>query len=524
MHRRNFLKTIATAGGSIACSGGTRALAQTIVGASPDALAVKRVLTMFKCHFDLGFVDTQANIMKRYFTKFFPEAIRVAQASREPGKNRYVWTTGSWLVYEYLEQASPADRKQMEDAIRAGDISWHALPFNWQTEMMDASQVAGSLALSRELDKRFGKKTTGAKMTDVPGHTRGLIAPLATGDVSFLDIGVNGGSTPAELPPLFVWKDSAGHELTVMYHHEYGAVRQVPDSDLAIAIMVRGDNSGPHTEAEIAEIYADLRRQFPNAQILAGGLAEIADAIQPHSHKLPVVTQEIGDTWIYGCASDPTKVSRYREVSRLRQRWIAAGEFQVGDATDVALLRKLLMESEHTWGTDTKTWLDFENYKPAALASMLNTKNYKVVEFSWQEKRQDLFDAIATLPPKLRTEADSAIKALRPIEPQRSKSASHPSKLEFDTPHFTMRLNPTTGAIEGLTNKALKREWASPEHPLALLSYQTLSQKDYAKFFINYSTSKADWVVKDFGKPNIERYGAVSQTWHPTVQNMQKTS
>ena len=29
------------------------------------------------------------------------------------------------------------------------------------------------------------------------------------------------------------------------------------------------------------------------------------------------VTQEIGDTWIYGVPSDPLKVARYREVARL---------------------------------------------------------------------------------------------------------------------------------------------------------------------------------------------------------------
>ena len=61
-------------------------------------------------------------------------------------------------------------------------------------------------------------------MTDVPGHTRGLIAPLAEHGVNFLDIGVNGGSTPAELPPLFVWKDPDGASIVVMYHHDYGSI------------------------------------------------------------------------------------------------------------------------------------------------------------------------------------------------------------------------------------------------------------------------------------------------------------
>ena len=258
-------------------------------------------------------------------------------------------------------------------------------------------------------------------MTDVPGHTRGIISPLAAQGVKFLDIGVNDASTPAELPPLFVWKDTKGASLVVMYHHGYGSIVHVPGSDLAVAVIVGNDNSGPHSPAEIADVYSDLTRQFPNAQITACGLTEIANAIEPFRKNLPTVTQEIGDSWIYGVASDPVKVARYREISRLRRSWIASGKFQSGDATDIALLRRLLLEAEHTWGTDTKTWLDFDNYIPRDLAKMLDTKNYKVVEFSWTEKRQDLFDGIAALPAPLRDEARNAIRALTPQPPQVSQ-------------------------------------------------------------------------------------------------------
>src|ERR1700683_554582 len=201
----------------------------------PDP-AVKRILVMFKCHFDAGFIDTQYNVVHhRYFEKFFPQAIEVARTANTGvpadrsssagwntgGKRRYVWTTGSWLLFEYLDQASAEDRRKMEDAIARGDIAWHALPFTWQTEMLSPSMIEGSLELSRSLDQRFGTITTGAKMTDVPGHTRGIIPPLAKNGVTFLEIGVNGGSTAAQLPPLFLWKDPSGATLDVMYHWQY---------------------------------------------------------------------------------------------------------------------------------------------------------------------------------------------------------------------------------------------------------------------------------------------------------------
>ena len=478
---------------------------------------MKRVLVMFKCHFDAGFIDTQTAVVHRYFKEYFPRAIDLAGQLRESGNHRYVWTTGSWLLYEYLEQATPAERARMEKAISMGDIAWHALPFTWQTELMDASMISGSIGLSQTLDRRFGRTTTGAKMTDVPGHTRGLIAPLVTQGVKFLDIGVNDASKPAEVPSLFLWKDPGGSALVVMYHHGYGGVVHVPDSDIAIAIVVADDNSGPHSVKQIRETYSTLGARFPNAQIVPTNLTAIANAVEPHRGSLPVLTAEIGDTWIHGIASDPLKVARYREVARLRQNWLAQGKFSAGDATDIALLRHLLLEVEHTWGTDTKTWLDFDHYIPNDLAAMINTRNYKVVEFSWQEKRDDLFAGIATLPPPLREQAQTAVNTLKAVPPGLTNPSPFTPTSEIETPHFVVAIDPQTGAIRRLLNKKSKREWASSEHPLALFTYQTLSQQDYSRFFENYVVSDADWAKKDFGKPNIERFGARSQEWSPSV-------
>jgi hypothetical protein len=510
MKRREFVKTITAAGtGLLLPRLGLRAQSASAEG------SVKRVLVMFKCHFDAGFIDTQYNVVHKYFNQYFPRAIEIAKAENAGGKRRYVWTTGSWLVFEYLEQASAADRKTMEEAIERGDIAWHGLPFTWQTEMLAPSMIEGSLALARSLDRRFGKVTTGAKMTDVPGHTRGIIPPLAKGGIKFLEIGVNGGSMPAKLPPIFLWKDPSGASLAMMYHHEYGAVTVVPGSDLALATEVRGDNSGPHTPEEIAAIYADLGTRFPNAEIHASNLSQMANAMEPHGDKLPVVTEEIGDTWIYGVASDPLKVARYRAVSRLREKWIANGRLKLGDAVDLQFLRHALLEAEHTWGTDTKTWLDFDNYVPADLAKMLDTKNYKVVEFSWEEKRKDLLDGVATLPAALRAEAEQAIENVKPSEPVMA-GVAHPAGKAIDTEKFIVVIDPRTGAITRLCNKATGREWAGASNPIALLTYQTLSQEDYQSFMSSYLTTKADWAQKDFGKPNIERFGAKNEEWQPT--------
>jgi hypothetical protein len=523
MKRRAFIRDLVAGGAFGTLAPGGMAF-QAAASPAPDP-KVRRVLVAFKCHLDVGFVDTEANVVRWYFDKYFPQAIQTAAMLRQSGGDRYVWTTGSWLVYEYLEKAAGPERKRMEQAIAAGDIAWHALPFSWQTELMDRSMIAASVGLSQSLDRRFQRTTTGAKMTDVPGHTRAIVGPLAEQAVKLLDIGVNSASTPPDVPPLFVWKEPDGRSLMVMYHHkEYGGVVKIPGSDLAVDVEVANDNAGPHSLEQIRNIYSGLRKQFPEAKVTACDLTAIANAVEPYRGRLPVVTQEIGDTWIYGVASDPLKVARYRELARLRSEWIAQGKFGQGDATDLTLLRSLLLEVEHTWGTDTKTWLDFDHYTPRDLERMLDTPKYKVVVSSWAEKRRHLSDAIAALPAPLRAEASGRVRALEPAAPLTEGLERYAGGEPIETRHFTIALDAQTGAICRLRSKKTGRDWASTRQPLALFAYQTLSKEDYDRFFAAYLKSHADWAPKDFGKPNIERFGAQSRTWVPTLAESWRTS
>jgi hypothetical protein len=517
MRRRNFVGNLLAAGAFRAVTPSDAAAYQSAESLVPDT-AVKRVLVMFKCHLDVGFIDTQANVVRMYFERHFPKAIETAAAVRREGNDRYIWTTGSWLIYEYLEKAGMPQQRLMEQAILSGDIAWHALPFTWQTELLDPSLIAGALGFSQSLDRRFQRTTTGAKMSDVPGHTRAIIGPLVAHGVKLLDIGVNSASTPPDVPPAFQWKDPGGNALAMLYHpHSYGDVVKIPGSDLAIDVEVRDDNSGPHSIEEIRAIYSGLRKRFPNAQVRASDLTGIANAVEPYRERLPVITQEIGDTWIYGAASDPLKVARYREVARLRSEWIGSRKLQEGGDADRAFLSSFLLEVEHTWGTDTKTWLDFDHYTPHDLQSMLDRPKYKVVVSSWAEKRQDLLDAIATLPAPLRAQATARVRGLNPVEPATAGLLQHRAGDPIETRHFEIALDPQTGAITRLRSKKTGRDWASTRQPLALFSYQTLAKSDYDRFFAAYLKSKADWAPKDFGKPNIERFGARSRTWLPVL-------
>lgn len=133
MRRRDFIGSLLGALASKALPLGAQS-----PSVSPE-LSLKRALVMFKCHFDAGFIDTQAAVVQQYFTESFPNAMALASQLRETDGYRYVWTTGSWLLYECLEQVTPPQRKWVEEAADRGDFAWHALPFTWQTELLEPS-------------------------------------------------------------------------------------------------------------------------------------------------------------------------------------------------------------------------------------------------------------------------------------------------------------------------------------------------------------------------------------------------
>ncbi|MDO5577290.1 MAG: hypothetical protein Q4F84_09430, partial [Fibrobacter sp.] len=99
---------------------------------------VKKVYTVFKTHLDVGFTDYSSAVETRYVQEFIPKALDVAEQLRADGSNdRYVWTTGSWLILRYIQQASPEAIKRLEKAIQRGDIVWNAVPYTVETETMN---------------------------------------------------------------------------------------------------------------------------------------------------------------------------------------------------------------------------------------------------------------------------------------------------------------------------------------------------------------------------------------------------
>ena len=129
----------------------------------PEFPHVSKVHVVQSCHLDIGFANTSVSIINKYIGAegYFANAPRLSQALRDRGgPESYVFLTQSWLVYLFLhcdaatfphltaqsaqtwrdelDCPTPERRKAFDAAVRRGDITWHALPFDAQPELLGA--------------------------------------------------------------------------------------------------------------------------------------------------------------------------------------------------------------------------------------------------------------------------------------------------------------------------------------------------------------------------------------------------
>ncbi|MBJ6362235.1 DUF5054 domain-containing protein [Paenibacillus sp. MAHUQ-46] len=501
---------------------------------------IKKVHVIFKTHLDIGFTDLAHRVVDRYMNEFIPKAIELSERlDARGGEERFIWTTGSWLMDQALIQADAEGAKRAQKAMQEGRLAWHGLPFTLHTELLDESLFRYGMSIAARLDKKFGKKTISAKMTDVPGHTISMVPLLAESGIKYMHLGVNPTSKNPAVPLMFRWKVD-GQEIIVHYAGNYGETFLLEGFEEALVFAHTGDNCGPPSVDGIVEQFESIRARFPGAQVVASTLDNYAESLWAHRHVLPVVTEEIGDTWIHGVGSDPLKTAQFRELSRLRKQWIEQGVLKKDSEAHEKFSNALLLVAEHTWGLDVKKFLpDFKHYSKEAFnearerdiipdeavtdkysyigafamneddrlsaglfASEGRINSYTQMERSWTEQREYMATALDVLPHELRKEAEARLK---PLEVPQGEAKVLCAEQRFQWGGYEVAFG-TDGSIVYLKDSKGK-VWADADHRIASYVHELFGVENYDAWFRDYMENLIKthpWADADFGKPGFE--------------------
>lgn len=489
---------------------------------------MKKVFIVSKTHLDLGFTDYAENIRQKYLNSFIPDAISLAEQVNTSDKKYFVWTTGSWLLKEMLLHADTAQKEKLKNALKNGNIAPHALPFTTHSELLDYDTFDYGLSIVDELDKIRGRKTVAAKMTDVPGHTKGIVKLLAKHGIKLLHIGVNGVSAVPEVPECFLWKDGDS-EVIVIYSGDYGGAFKSNFMDEILYFDHTLDNHGAPSPQKVLDKFNSIQAQFPDYEITAGTMDDFADILWEYKNRLPVIENEIGDTWIHGSAADPYKSASLRELMHLKQKWLNGASMQKGSKEYNEFSDALLCIAEHTCGMDTKTYFaDYESYLkpdfqkarkrdkiiirhpfrdfPYNILNIINKIRFKsaysIIEKSWAEQRTYIDKAVNALSDAHKAQAKAALKRLMP-EDVIDTSEYQPYSKALKLSDFEFELN----EFGGIGTFTYKGNEIIKKNNNALLEYRVYTSHDYDFWFKNYARNfdkNAVWGYPDFGRPLLK--------------------
>ena len=464
----------------------------------------RRIHLIFKTHLDIGFTDHAEKVRAQYHQRFIPQALDTAEHfhAENPELPLFIWTTGAWLLWDHLETQGRAARARLERAIARGLIRWHALPFTTHSELMSPALFRAGLSLAEELDRRFGVTTRAAKMTDVPGHTLGIVPLLAAAGVRFLHIGVNTASPPPAVPDLFRWRAPDGSEVVVLYQTSYGATHFPPGLAAGLSFAHTADNIGPQSVPQVVEAVRALAHAHPGTEIRASTLDAYGALLWARRADLPVIDLELGDSWIHGAASDPEKLAGFLALQRLHDGFSEAPPTPARRAFG----RRLTLVAEHTWGVDIKSWLRDETAWARPDFERARGRDYRFAysEASWTEQRAYLDQAVAALEADDRDAAEAALAARQP-GPAAMVAEAAPAVLESGG--WRVGVDPESGDLSEILAPNGVRI-TGRDGSLIGYRYESYDAGDVDAHLDSYLTHREAWAILDHCKPGLDRVPA----------------
>ncbi|SDD72539.1 hypothetical protein [Niabella drilacis] len=376
---------------------------------------VKEIIVVFKTHFDIGYTHRVKDVVQYYRTEMIDNALRIMDASRSlPAEQQFRWTAPGWVMSKVMEPwpgQTEERRKKLDSAFSQGRFITHALPFTIETDVCEPEVLTRGLGFATRLSKQYRLPLpVSAKVTDMPSHAGELATVLHHAGVKFLHIGCNWPSGFVKTPGLFWWEGPDGSRLLTFYSSTYGTASGpgwsskwgggehfvgqglIPPADWPYkiwpAIFVTLDNTGPPKAEDVKALFEEAKRKLPGVKIRIGSMDDFAKAILSDPPSLPVVRNEMPDTWVHGIMCDPGGVKMARQAAPL----LAADELlntqlkgwglpapSVKDS--IARAYELMaLYAEHTWGGAASV----DHYGDAF--KKLPPAGYADLEASWEDK------------------------------------------------------------------------------------------------------------------------------------------
>ena len=342
------------------------------------------VYVLMHSHTDIGYTDLQPNIERKQANNVIHALELIQQTKDFPAGARFKWNLEvMWTADQFYRVATPAQKTEFANAVRAGNIGVDAMYGNLLTGLSRSEEMMRQISLATDLGRRCGATVDSMMISDVPGLTWGIVPALAAHGVKYISDGPNAMDLTTgdrigyvrvqyENRP-FYWLSPSGKERALYWGaqggysigHHYSSItaaftdlanlleKQGYPYDTVQMRWTKGDN-GPADEA-VMPMVRDWNAKYAWPKFTIATTGEAFHAFEKrYGDQLPTLRGDMTPYWEDGAGSSARETALNRHTAdRLVQAETIWALRQPGifPADDFAFAWKnAALYSEHTWG------------------------------------------------------------------------------------------------------------------------------------------------------------------------------
>ena len=333
-------------------------------------------------HTDIGYTHLQPEVEQRQVENLAKGIAIAEKTASYPEGARFVWNVEVlWAADLFLQRMEAPRRAAFDKAVKSGQVGLNGLYLNVLSGLARPEELVQAARFATQLSERLGVKIDTAMISDIPGHTWGLVPALAQAGIRYLSTSPNffdriGTTQVASADQPFWWVGPSGREKVLTWNtwmgyalsHTWNA--KLTDAHVAEYLdhleQVRypydityirwsglGDNSEP--EAGICDFVKDwnARYRWPRF-VISDQHAPFAALEERYGDRIPTRRGDWTPYWEDGAGSSARETAMNRaSADRMTQAetvWaLRAPEAWPAAAADAAW-KKVLLYTEHTWG------------------------------------------------------------------------------------------------------------------------------------------------------------------------------
>lgn len=345
-------------------------------------------------HTDIGYTELQTRIEQKQVDNLLAGMAAARRTAEYPEGARFVWNVEVlWAAELFLERMPAARHAEFLAAVKAGQVSLQGMYLNELSGLCRPEELLRLFRRATTMSAFTGVPIDSAMISDVPGHTWGMVTAMAQAGIRYLSTAPNYidriGDTlvqwenrpfwwlsPSGEERVLVWIPKLGYALshairtlTPRFVDDYVAELDRRDYPYEIACLRwsgHGDNAVP--DPTICDFVRQWNAEHVWPRFVIASTSTAFRALEDrHGGELPEVRGEWSPYWEDGAGSSAAETAKNRAAAeRLTQAealWamLERARYPVHDFETA--WRNVLLYSEHTWGA----WCSVSN--PGAQAT-----------------------------------------------------------------------------------------------------------------------------------------------------------